>query len=121
MENSTYADRKRQKLKRCYVYNPKPMGSKTKKTHVEGHMKDDSYWERRKRNNAAARASREQRRAKEEMVKERMTLLQKQNETLKDAVALEMERSRNLEEILSEVVDQKESDSVPSTSGGFYE
>ncbi len=125
LENSNYMDRKRQKLKREYVYNPKPMGSKTRKTHVEGHMKDDRYWERRKRNNAAARKSREQRRLKKEMVKERMTLLQKQNDTLKNNVAIEMERSRHLEEILSEVVDQKESDTTlssgDSTTGGFFE
>lgn len=51
--------------KRGYIYDPKPLVSKTKTNSMPNNLKDEEYWHRRQRNNEAAKRSRENRRVKE--------------------------------------------------------
>ena len=71
------------KRKRGYVYNPKPLVSKTIMKKVPNEMKDEQYWEARRKNNEAAKISRQQRRNKELEYLSELTTLRSENEELR--------------------------------------
>lgn len=48
-----------------YVYDPKPIQTKSKKRHVPPEAKNEGYWAQRMKNNISARKSREERRKEE--------------------------------------------------------
>jgi len=90
------------KRKRGYIYNPKPVIEKPPKQFVPEQAKDQSYWDKRQRNNEAARRSREMRRLKEKETCDKLLRLKKENEALRVAITLLIQRNENLEIIIDE-------------------
>ena len=108
------------KRKRGYIYNPKPVIEKPPKQFVPEQAKDQSYWDKRQRNNEAARRSREMRRQKEKETHEKLIRLKKENEALRVAITLLIQRNENLELVIdefdkSENQNQNEAPTVPVT------
>jgi len=91
------------KRKRGYIYNPKPVIEKPPKQFVPDTDKDKSYWEKRQRNNKAARRSREMRRVKEKETHDKLVRLKNENEALRVAITLLIQRNENLEFIIDEL------------------
>lgn len=90
------------KRKRGYIYNPKPVIEKPPKQFVPEQAKDQSYWDKRQRNNEAARRSREMRRLKEKETCDKLLRLKKENEALRVAITLLIQRNESLEVIIDE-------------------
>ena len=90
------------KRKRGYIYNPQPVIEKPPKQFVPEKEKDQSYWDKRQRNNEAAKRSREMRRVKEKETHNKLDQLKKENEALRVAITLLLQRNKNLEFILTE-------------------
>lgn len=63
-------------------------------------QKDDAYWERRRKNNDAAKRSRDARRAKEEEIAVRATLLEQENLKLREELALLRTETHRLRHML---------------------
>ena len=91
------------KRKRGYIYNPKPVIEKPPKQFVPDTDKDQSYWDKRQRNNEAARRSREMRRLKEKETHDKLVRLKNENEALRVAITLLIQRNENLEFIINEL------------------
>jgi len=91
------------KRKRGYIYNPQPVIEKPPKQFVPEQKKDQSYWDKRQRNNEAARRSREMRRLKEKETHDKLDRLKKENEALRVAITLLIQRNKNLEFIINEL------------------
>ena len=91
------------KRKRGYIYNPQPVIEKPPKQFVPEQKKDQSYWDKRQRNNEAARRSREMRRLKEKETHDKLDRLKKENEALRVAITLLIQRNKNLEFIINEI------------------
>ena len=103
------------KRKRGYIYNPKPVIEKPPKQFVPEQEKDQSYWDKRQRNNEAARRSREMRRLKEKETHDKLDRLKKENEALRVAITLLIQRNRNLEFIINELEKTDAPPTVPVT------
>jgi len=103
------------KRKRGYIYNPKPVIEKPPKQFVPDQEKDQSYWDKRQRNNEAARRSREMRRVKEKETHDKLDRLKKENEALRVAITLLIQRNRNLEFIINELEKTDGPPAVPVT------
>lgn len=108
------------KRKRGYIYNPKPVIEKPPKQFVPEQAKDQSYWDKRQRNNEAARRSREMRRQKEKETHDKLVRLKKENEALRVAITLLIQRNENLELVIDEFdkadnQNQNETPTVPVT------
>ena len=91
------------KRKRGYIYNPKPVIEKPPKQFVPEQEKDKLYWDKRQRNNEAAKRSREMRHLKEKETHEKLDRLSKENEALRVAITLLIQRNKNLEFIIGEL------------------
>lgn len=101
---------KRQRAKRHYVYNPKPIAvrstptqpPKVAKLSNEAKMKDEAYWRHREYNNAAAKRSRTNRREKEMEILRRVKHLSNENEKLIAKVEELERKNANLKALLIE-------------------
>lgn len=106
------------KRKRGYIYNPKPVVEKPPKKFVPVEAKDQSYWDKRQRNNEAARKSREMRREKVKEIHEKLMRLKKENEALRVAITLLIQRNESLESVIEDYEKtQGSTTSLPPTTG----
>jgi len=91
-------------------------GGGRKRSSTDSPSKDTHYWERRRKNNEAAKRSRDARRAKEEEVAVRASVLERENRQLRvELTAFRLEVAR-LSELLCRQVAAQRSTAAP-TSG----
>lgn len=80
---------------------PQPIVTKSRKTLVPDTLKDSRYWARRAKNNVAAKRSREARRLKENQIVLRASYLEKENQSLRDAVEKLTQENQRLKEMFN--------------------